>query len=339
MIYRLYCDDERVASFEYERGTVQFFQPERLELLPMQIKQASAEMFMLWLCERAIDINTFVHRELMQKLLGSRDRAAVSISTNMFSITDAFTCFPEKEFCPRNQLWNMDTQKAVNDFVLVSSDTSLRLKSHVTPDASTDGSFVKTWKYENGEWWLYKIQSAEAVNSELAISRVLLDCGWDAAEYSRDRRKKTIIKSKNFVKPGEFFEPYDSLRYMFEDRSDGDEVIYANIRSLGSSFEQAYRRILLADALFMNTDRHMRNFGVIRSTKTGRILRMAPNFDNNQAYKAEKGAAYNPVLLDEFRKVFGRSLQDRDDMHTLAAACGKVPYLKDAFDAAKKFLV
>ena len=68
-----------------------------------------------------------------------------------------------------------------------------------------------------------------------------------------------------------------------------DRVIYNNISSLGIAFEEAWIRILLADALFMNTDRHMRNFGFIRSAETGRVLRMAPNYDNNQAYTANPG--------------------------------------------------
>lgn len=338
LIYHLYCDDIRVAAFEYERGTIISFRPEKPELLPMQIKQASAEMFTLWLRERAIDINTFAHRELMHHLLGSRDRVAIAILTGMFSITDAFTCFRENAFIPRHQLWSKDTQEAVSDFILVSSDTSLRLRSQVTPNASTDGSFPKTWKYENGNWWLYKLQSEEATRSEEAISKALRACGWDAAEYAFEESKATLIKSRNFVGENEFFEPYDSLRYMFDDRSDQDAVIYANIQSLGASFEKAFRRILLADALFMNTDRHMRNFGVIRCAKTGEILRMAPNFDNNQAYKAMKGTSYSAAMLRAFQRVLGLTEIDRNDLRALAAICRTISYLHEAGIAVEDFL-
>lgn len=126
-------------------------------------------------------------------------------------------------------------------------------------------------------------------------------CGWDAAEYVYDDSKPNRIKTRNFVGEGEFFEPYDSLRYMFEDKSDNEAVIYANLCSLGPEFERAYRRILLADALFMNSDRHMRNFGAIRSVTTGDILRVVPNYDNNQAYKANKDVRYSGAMLCLFR--------------------------------------
>ena len=116
------------------------------------------------------------------------------------------------------------------------------------------------------------------------ISKVLMASGCAAEESRNCDEARTRIRTRNFVGAGEFFEPYDSLRFMFEDKSDEEEVIYRNLASLGDEMEAAWRRILLADALFMNTDRHMRNFGVIRSAATGDILRLAPNFDNNQAY-------------------------------------------------------
>lgn len=278
----------------------------------------------------------------MRQLLGSRDKVAVALSTNMFSITDTFTCFADGVFVPRDQLWSKDTQDAVSDFILVSSDTSLRLRTTVTvtPNASTDGSFPKTWRYEDGEWWLYKIQTVEASHSEYAISQVLRVCGWDAAEYKyhKGTSPTTKIKTRNFVGIGEFFEPYESLRYMFSDKRENEESIYTNIQSLGESFEYAYRRILLADALFMNSDRHMRNFGVIRSAKDGALLRMAPNFDNNQAYKSNKEISYSGVKMRMFVEDFGLTNQDRADLCLLRDACKKIAYLTDAAKVATRYL-
>lgn len=177
MIYRLYYQDVQVASFVYQQGTIAAFEAQKPELLPMQIRDGNPEMFTLWLSERAIDLNTFIHRELMRQLLGTRDRVGVAIATHMLSISDTFTCFREGEFGRRDALWSKDTQDAVSDFILISSDTSLRLRTTITPNASTDGSFPKTWRYENGAWWLYKIQSVEASRSECAISAALLRMG------------------------------------------------------------------------------------------------------------------------------------------------------------------
>lgn len=338
MIYALYNADNRVASFAYENGVIISYAPEKPQLLPKQIEHATADGFAQWLRERAIDLNTFLHRQLANELIGSRDKTAIAIMTHMYSVSDTFTCFAEGEFIPRDELCKAEEQDAVSDFILISSDTSLRKQNFVTPNASTDGSFPKTWKYENGAWWLYKLQSADATRSEREISHALMDCGWDAAEYQYSGSYRTRIKSRNFVGENEFFEPYDSLRFMFNDKSDDDVTVYNNLASLGADFEHQFRRILLADALFMNTDRHMRNYGVIRSSVTGEILRMAPNFDNNQAYKSNPGGHYSNAMLRSFEKTYGWKDSDIEDLKTLIEACRGRKFLQEAVTCGEAFL-
>lgn len=338
MLYYLYNADQKAASFTYDKGLITDYAVIEKKLLPMQIREATADGFAQWLRERAIDLNTFLHRQLANELIGSRDKTAIAILTHMYSVSDTFTCFADGEFIPRAHLCKLEEQDAVSDFILISSDTSLRKHGIVTPNASTDGSFPKTWKFENGAWWLYKLQSAEATRSEREISHALMACGWDAAEYQYSGSYRTRIKSRNFVGENEFFEPYDSLRFMFSDKSDDESVIYENIATLGADFEKQFRRILLADALFMNTDRHMRNFGVIRSAVTGEILRMAPNFDNNQAYKSNPGGHYSDAMLRSFEKVYGFTFKDQKDLETLLEACAKCAFLQQAYAVGYTFL-
>ncbi len=338
MRYDLYNDREKVAVFCYENGLVTEYQPLKPALLPKQIVSANAEGFTQWARERAIDLNTYQHREMAHMLLGSRDRLAVTIMTHMFSISDTFFCFPYGQYVSRDEICNPDDQNAVSELILVSSDTSLRLRGIATPNASTDGSFPKTWRYEKGEWWLYKLQSLAATRSEHDISHALRDAGFDAAYYAFDGRSRTRIKSRNFVEPNTFFEPYDSFRYAFADKSDSDDVMYQNLASLGAQFEAAYRRILLADALFMNTDRHTRNFGVIRSSETGDALSIAPNFDNNQAYLANGGSRYSNAMLLDYKNRFGFTRTDKDDLAALVSACSKYTYLKMAQETGAAFL-
>lgn len=338
MRYLLYNADHAVAAFEYNQGMIVGFETIETALLPMQIRNASADGFSMWLRERAIDLNTFQHRQLASELIGSRDKTAIAVMTHMFSISDTFTCFAEDEFIPREKLCRTEDQDIVSDFILVSSDTSLRRNRLVTPNASTDGSFPKTWKYENGEWWLYKIQSADATRSECEISRILMECNWSAAEYRYVDDNLTRIRSKNFVGQDEFFEPYDSLRFMFDDKSDDEVIIYENLASIGPDFEKEYRRILLADALFTNTDRHMRNFGVIRSALTGDILRIAPNFDNNQAYRANPGGRFTDGMLRSFKACFDLTQDDINDLNDLIEACRKNEYLTEAAEIGERFL-
>lgn len=80
----------------------------------------------------------------------------------------------------------------------------------------------------------------------------------------------------------------------------------------------------------MNTDRHMRNFGVIRSAETGEILRLAPNFDNNQAYHANPGG-YSDGMLRAFLQEADQ--EDRENLRRLCEASRKSGYLQDAVEA------
>lgn len=334
--YILYNNDQPVARFKFAQGMIKTYEPVRSELLPMQIRSASADGFTSWLRERAIDLNTVQHRNMVMDLLGSRDKVNLALMTNMFSISDTFTCFEEGTFIPRNQLCNPEEHEAVSNYILLTTDTSIRMACRVSPNVSTDGSYTKTWKYEDGEWWLYKLQSSDATRSEVEISRVLIACGWDAAEYQYDGSYRKHVKSRNFLAENEFFEPYESFRHAFADISDDEDIVMENITSLGETFRKAWKRILLADALFLNGDRHMRNYGVIRSAITGEVLRLAPNFDNNQAFLGNPGNRYSPAML----KLYWRTAdaEDRDNLKELLAACKDNKYLAEAYQAGMELL-
>lgn len=329
--YVLYNSDQPVARFEFAQGMIKAYEPIRSELLPMQIRATTADGFVRWISERSIDLNAVQHRNLVMEMLGSRDKLTLALMTNMFSISDTFTCFEEGTFIPRGQLCNPQAHEAVSDYILLTSDTSVRKAQMVTPNVSTDGSYTKTWKYEKGDWWLYKLQSSEATRSEVEISKVLMACGWDAAEYQYVGSYRKRVRSRNFLGENEFFEPYDSFRYAFDDISDDEDIIMENISSLGVEFHRAWKRILIADALFLNGDRHMRNFGVIRSSNTGEVLRLAPNFDNNQALYGNPNGKYSASMLRLYWRT--ADAEDRENLKHLLAACAENKYIEEAYQA------
>lgn len=337
MRYTLYNADVAAAAFDVDHGRITRFAALIPELLPMQIRDASPDRFTMWLRDRSIDLNVLQHRNLAQALYGTRDKIALALQTHMFSLTDTFTCFPEGEFMPRTALFEPEGQNRVSEYILLSSDTSVNNARVASPNISTDGSFTKTWVYEEDAWWLYKIQSSEATRSEVAISRVLRKRGWDAAEYAYVGSYRKRVKSRNFLGENEFFEPYESLRYMFEEAGDDDETILKNIASLGEEFRSTWKRILIADAMFLNTDRHTRNFGVIRSAVTGDILRLAPNFDNNRAYRANPSGRYSSGLLRAYMR--GADAEDMENLRRLAETAAGDAYLAEAVSAAEEVLV
>ena len=100
---------------------------------------------------------------------------------------------------------------------------------------------------------------------------------------------------------------------------------------LGPVFEQAFYQIALADVVFMNRDRHIGNFGIIRSAITGEVLRLAPNFDNNVAYKAVHSPLNYRDIVHRFENIFGR---DKGEYERIIGACAKRPFLQKAAEMA-----
>ncbi len=44
-----------------------------------------------------------------------------------------------------------------------------------------------------------------------------------------------------------------------------------------------YIKLIFLDTVCANPDRHTNNFGLLRDTKTGKLIGLAPNYDNNMA--------------------------------------------------------
>ena len=70
MLYYLYNADKVAASFTYEMGLITDYTVIEFSLLPFQIRKTSADGFAQWVRERAIDLNTFLHRQLANELIG-----------------------------------------------------------------------------------------------------------------------------------------------------------------------------------------------------------------------------------------------------------------------------
>ena len=97
------------------------------------------------------------------------------------------------------------------------------------------------------------------------------------AQYERGKK---IIKTKDFTNNAEVnFEP--AFGFM-GDNEDYIETLKA-LMKLNPDCTGDYVRMLFLDTICANPDRHTFNFGVMRDVKCGRVLRLAPNFDNNMA--------------------------------------------------------
>ena len=86
------------------------------------------------------------------------------------------------------------------------------------------------------------------------------------------------IKTLNFTDENTNFEPISSI-IDSEDYSKNFEAL----KQIGRELAKDYLKIIYLDSICFNMDRHTKNYGVLRDRKTGEILGLAPNFDNNIA--------------------------------------------------------
>ncbi|MCM1296305.1 MAG: hypothetical protein NC311_12255 [Muribaculaceae bacterium] len=225
------------------------------------------------------------HRKHIDRLLaqyGCQDLEGFLTVSHALSLNDTFWMKPagsslrwENVSLYRNDFDEIIAEAALNGNF---SETSL---SATSPEFGTDGQYAKCWKREPDGIFLYKGGSAayeleplsEYLASQLAEKLCPDAVRYDMAFY-HDRLVSTcplftseeIGLAKTLDVVGREHRVAELFRYF---------------SSIGS--EDAFRRMCVLDAVILNIDRHLGNFGVLFNNDTMEILGMAPVFDNNRS--------------------------------------------------------
>ena len=175
-----------------------------------------------------------------------------------------------------------------NDFVEIIAEAALNgffseqnLPSSPSPEFTTDGNYAKCWKRELDGIYLYKAGSAtyelEPLSEYLAAQISSILCP-DAVPYDmRFHHGRLVSTCPLFT--SESIGLAKTATITHEERSISGLLEY--FRSIGS--EDSFRRMMILDAIILNTDRHLGNFGVLFDTDTMQVTTMAPVFDNNRS--------------------------------------------------------
>ena len=259
--------------------------PVREDLLPLFFKRSSS--FEGWLRTRAIDIHRTNSRLLKKALrLAERDETELVLSVYAATITDTYWVKPEGSSLAYSDVKFTEnyfddvalTGGGVSEIALLYRNSEDKASMAHTPELTNTGSFEKCWRLIGGEWWMYKRADRLALFSELFVYELGTALGFPMAYY--ERVDGSTIRSRDFTGgAGVNFEPAASI--VGDDDDYG--VSYAAFRKLGTEFSDAYLEIIFLDAVCENVDRHTNNYGVLRDVVSGKILSLAPNYDNNLA--------------------------------------------------------
>lgn len=277
MDFNGYLMSGEAAVAEIKRGRITPVDPARMPLY-----LAAHDDLDSWIEGRAIDRHRTNSRILKKvlRLTDSSDAAAV-LRAHAATITDNYwlKSADEPSLTYDAIRFTEDTFAEIaltgrfSSYSKEYSDDQLRRGS---PELTNIGSYEKCWRLIDGKWWLFKNERAEERFSELLIASLGEKLGFPMATYLPDG---DFVKTRDFTEGRYNFEPAKAIVDDEEDYA----FNYDRLTALDPSLGKQYLDILFMDGLCYNMDRHTENYGILRERDTGKIVCMAPNFDNNIA--------------------------------------------------------
>lgn len=263
----LMMEDEVVASFE--NGVLNYIDEQKCPLLINRTGNIYS-----FLATRAIDRDR-THSRLLKKYLNviEEDDAMVSIYSYGATITDNYW-FKAKgsKLKYKDIAFEFDYY---SDLVLKGDVAYIPKYPKYSPQLTLTGSYEKCWKLIDGSWYLYKQGNDNEIFSELVCSKIADLLGIPTAEYEYD---DGFIRTRNIAEEYNL-EPVSSIAG--EDDSFGN--VFNAIYEISDKIAVEYLRLILFDFIVYNVDRHNENCGLFRDKQSGKIIGLAPNYDNNIA--------------------------------------------------------
>ena len=204
--------------------------------------------------------------------------------THAASINDSFWMKAENEEASWNDIsfYRNDFNETISKLAFEGLGLYGLQMSSTSPELTTDGSFRKCWKKENGKIYLYKRGISGAYNAglepycEALASEIIHKADPTSVQYSVLKLHGEIAtKCKAFTNEEIGFVP---LRKLVDSGITLEELLdfFDNL-----DCREQFQRMLVLDAVTFNVDRHLGNIGVLVVNDTQKPLGIAPNFDFN----------------------------------------------------------
>jgi len=227
-----------------------------------------------FLRSRAIDRDR-AHSRALKRFLGIRedDDAFVSLHSYGACITDNYWFRPKGSKIKYEDI--SFTSDIYSDLALKGDVSFIPRSPKFTPELTLGGSYEKCWKLIDGRWYLYKKGNDKEIYSEIFCAGFAKMLGIPSAVYEF---ADGFIRTENFASELNL-EPVSSIA----GDDDRYENVFESLLSLSEDLAKDYLRLVIFDFIVNNVDRHNENCGIMRNNKSGKIISLAPNYDNNMA--------------------------------------------------------
>ena len=188
-----------------------------------------------------------------------------------------------------------------------SRESSTRISLH-SPNNTTDGMVKKGWIIDKDNNRVlvkgtYSISGLEPINEWLA-SRICKRLDLDYCNYTLDiLRRQLVSKCKNFLtKDEEIISASDIMNLEKSDNASDYEKYVSILESYGiKDVKKKLSDMYIVDYLMLNTDRHMKNYGIIRNVKTLKWERITPIFDTGTSLQSDVTLPYLDFDNEEYK--------------------------------------
>lgn len=290
----LMSEDKVVASFE--NGSLVDIDEKMCPLFILRTSNLEA-----FLKLRAIDSGR-TNSRLLKKALGisNDDNNIISLYAHGATITDNYW-FKTKGSKLKYKDISFDGD-FYSDLALNGELVIYPKLPKLTPEITTPGTYEKCWKKIDNQWWLYKKGNENEIFSELFCSKLAELIGINTAKYERIGN---YIRTLNFADKYNF-EPMVSIA------SDDDSYdnVFSCLMKIDGVLAKQYILLIWFDTIINNVDRHNENCGLLRDKKNGKIISLAPNFDNNLALIARNEVLNLDVKKDGFVSYFVKFIKN-----------------------------
>ena len=188
-----------------------------------------------------------------------------------------------------------------------SRESSTIISLH-SPNNTSDGMVKKGWIIDKDNNRVlvkgtYSISGLEPINEWLA-SRICKRLDLDYCNYTLDiLRGQLVSKCKNFLtKDEEIISASDIINLEKNDNVSDYERYVSILESHGiKDVKKKLSDMYIVDYLMLNTDRHMKNYGIIRNVKTLKWERITPIFDTGTSLQSDVTLPYLDFDNEEYK--------------------------------------
>ena len=275
-------------------------------LLPLDLKPEAGSLSR-WIRHRTIPKNrAYVHALLAKCGLNLNRPMSIIAVCKGLSLNDSYWIVEEgfEGSFDKYNLYENRFSQILGLVAFTGYGSSNRTSLESSPEFTTNGMLPKCWRRVNGKVTLYKGGTSGASNtgnepySEYYAAQVAQAMGIDAIEYGLSKWKGVLCSTCELFTSKDY--AYMPIGHIVTEG--GFAAVFDYYQQLGEAFVQAFRDMLVFDAVVCNTDRHFGNFGLMIDNATNTIARPAPLFDHGNSLFNFAGKEYlqNAELLQQY---------------------------------------